>query len=114
MTEKSPSGRQTWRMYTARDGKKIERFTNRGLAPPCPCCGGALETEADALLTPLVILDATACDLVCRTCKRFWCLVRHTPRSMQLMRMRRLAAAVRAVGPVELSAVASTLPATVQ
>lgn len=42
-------------------------------------------------------LDATGYDLDCRDCRRFWCIVRHTARSLRLIRMRRLVAAIRAV-----------------
>src|SRR5687768_11330500 len=99
MTSNPPlrSGQKSWRMYTARDGRKIERLAQTGQSPTCPCCGGSLEAQPNAFASPCVILDATAYDLVCRSCHRFWCLVKHTPRSMQLMRMRRLVAAVRAV-----------------
>jgi hypothetical protein len=43
-------------------------------------------------------LDARGYDLDCRECRRFFCVVRHTARSLRLVRMRRLVAAVRAVG----------------
>lgn len=43
-------------------------------------------------------LDAKGQDLDCRGCRRFWCLVQHTARSIRLLRMRRLVAAVKAVG----------------
>lgn len=46
-----------------------------------------------------LVLDAKGFDLDCRECRRFWAVIQHTPRSVRLLRMRRLVAAVRAVRP---------------
>lgn len=58
-----------------------------------------LEARPGTRLTRNLPLDASGRDLDCRDCRRFWCLVRHTARSLQLIRMRRLVAAIRAVNP---------------
>lgn len=55
-----------------------------------------LEARPDTRFRRCLVLDATGYDLDCRGCRRFWCVVQHTPRSLRLIRMRRLVAAVRA------------------
>jgi hypothetical protein len=55
-----------------------------------------LETQPDSRLMRRMVLDARSFDLDCPSCHRYWCLVVHTPRSLQLLRMRRLAAAIGA------------------
>jgi hypothetical protein len=93
-------GRQprSWRSFAARDGAEVERQLRAGLPPCCPWCGNTLEARPTSRLTRQLVLDARGIDLDCRDCRRFWCLVLQTPRSLRLLRMRRLAAAVR--GPV--------------
>jgi hypothetical protein len=93
----------SWRVYSDRDGRKIERVLRDGGEPHCPKCGGELSTESGSRLCPSLILDARACDLTCSSCRRFWCVVRETQRSLQLIRMRRLAAAVKAAEPPKRS-----------
>lgn len=88
-----------WRVYSDRDGRKIERILRAGGEPDCPVCAGEMRAEPGSRLCPSLILDATAYDLTCRACNRFWCIVKETHRSLQLIRMRRLAAAVRAEEP---------------
>lgn len=93
------STRLTWRAFCARDGQKIEGHVFDGRVPCCPCCGEVLEARPESRLTRNLPLGATGYDLDCRACRRFWCVVRHTGRSLRLIRMRRFAAAVRAVQP---------------
>lgn len=45
-----------------------------------------------------LVLDAVGYDLECRGCRRYRPVIEHTERSLRLLRMRRLAAAVRACG----------------
>ena len=94
-TDSSQSSVLTWQIFSDRDGRKIERAVRNGDAPPCPSCDGDLRAESKSRLSPSLILDATAYDLTCRSCERFWCLVRETQRSLRLIRMRRLVAAVK-------------------
>lgn len=87
----------------------IERQIRRGQTPHCPCCGEVLEARPETRLCRDLPLDATGYDLDCRGCRRFWCIVRHTQRSLRLLRMRRFAAALRATpGPVLETAPAMT------
>lgn len=90
--------RLTWRGFCPRDGREIEAQLARGLSPRCPCCGDVLEARPETRLARSLPLDATGYDLDCRDCRRFWCVARHTARSLRLVRMRRLVAAIRAVG----------------
>lgn len=69
------------------------------MTPRCPCCGDVLEAQPSSRLERRLPLGARAYDLDCRDCRRFWLVVRHTPRSIRLIRMRRFVAAVRAATP---------------
>jgi hypothetical protein len=88
----------TWRAFERRHGRWIEAQLRRGEPPCCPLCGALLEARPTTRFAHCLVLDAKGYDLDCRECRRFWCVVRHTPRSLRLLRMRRLAAAVRAAG----------------
>lgn len=102
MTRNGSSGsrQRSWRVYSVRDGSKIDRAVQSDETPLCPICGDLLEAQRGTRLSPCLVLDATAYDLACHSCLKLWCVVRHTERSLQLIRMRRLAAAVRAVDQV--------------
>jgi hypothetical protein len=91
--------RRAWRVYLVRDGREIERRNRAGLAPLCPCCGEVLEAEPTSRLGRALPAGATAHDLCCRDCRRFWAIVHHSERSLRLLRMRRLVAAIRAAEP---------------
>lgn len=99
MTHEVTASRKTlrWSLFSLRDGERIERCIQAGNAPLCPRCGKLLEARADSRFSPPVMLDATAFDLICHQCQRLWCIIRDTPRTLRLLRMRRLAAAVQAV-----------------
>ena len=90
--------RAAWRSFELRDGRDIDRQLRDGRDPGCPLCGELLEARPGSRMARYLPLDATGFDLECRDCRRFRCVVRHTFRSLRLVRMRRLAAAVRAVG----------------
>ncbi len=94
----SRRARAAWRSFEPRDGREIDRQLRDGHDPCCPCCGELLEARPHTRMARYLPLDATGYDLECRDCRRFRCVVRHTARSLRLLRMRRLAAAVRAVG----------------
>jgi hypothetical protein len=89
--------RRTWRVFSTRDGRRIDYRVRMGQTPLCPCCGAILEARQQSRLHRKLPLDAVAVDLDCRGCRRFWSIVQHTERSLQLMRMRRFVAALRAV-----------------
>lgn len=90
--------RFAWRSFEPREGREIDRQLREGREPCCPCCGELLEARPETRMARYLPLDATGFDLECRDCRRFRSVVRHTARSLRLVRMRRLAAAVRAVG----------------
>ena len=102
MTRNGSSGsrQRSWRVYSVRDGSKIDRAVGSDETPVCPTCGDVLEAQRGSRLSPCLVLDATAYDLACHSCMKLWCVVRHTERSLQLVRMRRLASAVRSVDQV--------------
>lgn len=100
----------SWRGFSSRDGREIEQQLSVGRVPCCPCCGEVLEARPGTRLTRSLPLDATGYDLDCRDCRRFWCVARHTARSLRLVRMRRLAAAIRAVDPPPRRLAASARP----
>jgi|GEM_PF-527088 len=87
-----------WRSFERRDGREIQRALRGGRPIACPCCDGVLEARPGTRYRECLVLDARGFDLDCRACRRFWCVVRHTPRSLRLIRMRRLVAAVRVIG----------------
>lgn len=88
---------RTWRVFPSDAGAEIHRQLRNGALPHCPCCRDLLEAQPDSRLCNELPLDASAYDLNCRACRRFFCVVRHTRRSLRLVRMRRFVAAVRAV-----------------
>lgn len=99
INRRSPS---TWRAFRACDGTQIDRILACGAHPHCPCCGLVLEARPGTRLARSLPLDATGYDLDCRGCRRFLPVVRHTLRSLRLVRMRRFVAAVRAVDALSL------------
>ncbi|HEX2095631.1 MAG TPA: hypothetical protein VHG28_24755 [Longimicrobiaceae bacterium] len=90
--------RPMWRAFESRDRREIDHQLREERDPCCPCCGELLEAHPGTRLARYLPLDATGYDLECRGCRRFRCVVRHTARSLRLLRMRRLVAAVRAAG----------------
>jgi hypothetical protein len=87
-----------WRSFCRGDGKHIEGQLRAKHSPCCPMCGSMLEARPTTRVRSSLVLDAVGYDLDCRDCRRFWCVVQHTARSIRLIRMRRLVAAVRAAG----------------
>lgn len=90
--------RPVWRAFETRDCREIDGQLRDGRDPCCPGCGDVLEARPGTRMARYLPLDASGYDLECRGCRRFRCMVRHTARSLRLVRMRRLVAAVRAVG----------------
>jgi hypothetical protein len=91
-----------WRTFDGRDGNRINQDLYEGRHPCCPCCGECLEARPHTRLARCLPLDASGYDLDCRGCRRFHSVVRHTGRSIRLVRMRRLIAAVRAAGAMTI------------
>lgn len=87
-----------WRTFDGRNASRINQALNAGRHPCCPYCGDCLEARPQTRLARFLPLDARGYDLDCRGCRRFHSVVRHTVRSIRLIRMRRLVAAVRAAG----------------
>ena len=96
-TQGGHASRRSWRVFNTRDGRRIDYRVRMGETPLCPCCGAVLEASHQSRLSRKLPLDAVAVDLDCRGCRRFWSIVQHTERSLQLVRMRRFVAALRAV-----------------
>jgi hypothetical protein len=114
-TRSRPSSPRAWRVFAARDGRCIELQLQQGESPCCPRCGGVLEARPSSRLRRDLPLGASAHDLDCRGCRRFWSMVRHTERSLRIVRMRRFVAALRAVeleprpGPAQLPAASAAV-----
>jgi hypothetical protein len=91
--------RQTWRCFEPDLVRALEDRLERGEAATCPCCTEPLVVRPVSRFAAHLPLDATGYDLECRGCRRFVCRILHTPRSVRLLRMRRLVAAVAAAAP---------------
>lgn len=90
-----------WRSFDTRARRKVDAQIRAGERPCCPHCEQLLEARPTTRVARYLVLDATGYDLECRACRRFRSIVRHTARSLRLVRMRRLVAAVRAAGSPE-------------
>jgi hypothetical protein len=108
--ETPPRGARSWRGFSTRDGGRIRRAVEAERKADCPRCGAPLEAESPSRASVELVLGATAYDLACRPCRRFWTVVRHTERSLRLLRMRRLAAAVGGVDLPRLGASTALTP----
>jgi hypothetical protein len=95
-----------WRTYDERQIRRIDAQLRAGGHPCCPGCGAALEARPGTRMARYLPLDASGYDLECRPCRRFRAMVRHTLRSLRLVRMRRFAAAVAASAPRAVAVVA--------
>jgi len=88
------SAARTWRRFPRPDRLHIEaQLATLGEAR-CPACGGTLVERPNTRLAVILPGGARGLDLDCRGCRRFHARVRHTPRSLYLLRLQRLAAAV--------------------
>jgi hypothetical protein len=99
-----------WKSFDRRYGRHIEAELCGDGHPCCPYCGLCLEARPSTRCRGVLVLDATGFDLDCRACRRFWSVVRHTPRSLRLLRMRRFMAAVRAAAHLPQVADERTTP----
>jgi hypothetical protein len=90
--------RRRCRAYTRRNAHRIDSEMRDGGRPRCPDCGEALNPRAETRKEEEVVLDAVGFDLDCEDCRRFMCVIIHSSRSLRLLRMRRLVAAICGVG----------------
>ncbi len=85
---------RTWRRFARRDRQSIEaQLASRGLAR-CPICGDPLVERSGTRLVAVLPTGVRGLDLDCRGCRRFHPRVQHTARSLYVLRLQRLAAAV--------------------
>jgi hypothetical protein len=98
VTRSSARRADAWRSFDNRARRKVDAQIRAGERPCCPHCETLLEARPTARVARYLVLDAAGYDLECRACLRFRSIVRHTARSLRLVRMRRLAAAVQAIG----------------
>lgn len=85
---------RTWRRFPPPESRRIEaELALRGEAY-CPGCGRVLVEHPRTRLAALLPSGARGADLDSRRCRRFHARVQHTPGSLRVVRLRRLAAAV--------------------
>lgn len=88
------SAARTWRRFPRPEREIIElQLVHRGQAR-CPSCGAALLERPNTRLSAVLPCGARGLDLDCRGCRRFYPRVQHTARSLYVLRLQRLAAAV--------------------
>jgi hypothetical protein len=102
----TPSRALSWLAFDERHARRIDAQLTASGAPCCPGCGDPLAVSPEPRAEPPLPLDAVGYDLECLPCRRFHTVVLHTERSLRLVRMRRLAAAVSAVARAETAAAA--------
>ncbi len=85
---------RTWRRFGRLDRVRIEEQLVAYGEARCPCCGGVLAERPNTRLAVILPGGARGSDLDCRACRRFHARVQHTARSLYLLRLQRLAAAV--------------------
>jgi hypothetical protein len=85
---------RTWTRFGRRDRSAIEAQLARATGSLCPRCGGPLEARPTTRLTAVLPGDVEGFDLDCRGCHQFHTRLFHTPHSLYLLRLQRLAAAV--------------------
>lgn len=85
---------RAWRAFSPRERESIVAQLEAGETPCCPRCAAALEQRGHTRLTAVLPGNVDGRDLQCRGCRVFFAWVNHTDRSLYLLRVRRLAAAV--------------------
>jgi hypothetical protein len=83
-----------WRAFRGRDRRLVEDQLNRGVRPLCPCCGTHLDVRRGTRLASVLPGRPDGSDLECRCCRQFLPRVRHSERSLRLLRLQRFAASV--------------------
>ncbi len=82
---RSKSLAHIWRAFPVREGRTIESHLTRPDGSRCPRCGEILEARPGRRA---VILE-------CRDCQRFHARSQQTPELLYVMRIQRLATAIR-------------------
>jgi ribosomal protein S27AE len=85
---------RTWTRFGRRDRYLIEAQLLQGPESFCPRCGATLEARPGTRLSAVLPGAVSGFDLDCRDCRQFHPRLSHSPRSLYLLRLRRLAAAV--------------------
>src|SRR5512140_2360934 len=83
---------RTWRRFSRQDRDRVEIQLARFGSARCPGCGAALVERATTRLAAVLPRAARGFDLDCRGCRRFHARIRHTPQSLYVLRLQRLAA----------------------
>lgn len=87
--------RRTWRSFGRREARVVRAQLATDRDARCPRCSTPLEARPSTRLKAVLPDGADGYDLDCRQCRQFFPRVRHTDRSLYLLRMQRLAAAIR-------------------
>lgn len=85
---------RTWIRFGRRDRCLIEAQLLQGPGSLCPRCNAPLEARPTTRLAAVMPGTIEGFDLDCRDCRQFYSRLFHSPRSLYLLRLRRLAAAV--------------------
>lgn len=88
---------RTWTRFGWRDRSAIEAQIARGPGGWCPRCAQPLEARPTTRLAAILPGNVQGFDLDCRACHQFHPHLVHTPRSLYLLRLERLASAVRRI-----------------
>lgn len=88
---------RTWTRFGWRDRSAIEAQLIRGSGGICPRCGGPLEARPTTRLSAVLPGEVNGFDLDCRGCRQFYPRLFLSDRSLYLLRLKRLAAAVHRV-----------------
>jgi hypothetical protein len=89
-----PTRSKAWRTYTRRDRDTIEAQMEKGHDPRCPLCETTLAMRDSSRMAALLPPHALGYDLECHPCRRYHSRVQLTSRSLHVLRLNRLAAAV--------------------
>lgn len=85
---------RTWRRFRRDDCYAIEAQLASGGEARCPGCGGPLTQRHGTRLAAVLPRGVRGFDVDCRPCRRFHAFVQHSPQSLYVLRIQRLAAAV--------------------
>ena len=89
-----PNRSKAWRSFTRRDRDVIKAHMESGREPACPICQTSLVTRDVTRMAALLPPHALGYDLECHPCRRDHSRVQLTSRSLHVLRLNRLAAAV--------------------
>jgi hypothetical protein len=89
-----PTRSKAWRTYARRDRDAVEALMEKGHEPKCPLCTGPLTMRETTRTAALLPPDALGYDLDCHACRRYHTRVQLRLRSLHVLRLNRLAAAV--------------------